>query len=109
MECGGLTALCQSLVLIPNRKAASSRRTPKLKLRFNRHYRRPGLYSVPEILQAKVLVFGVLIVVVVGNRHRHRDGVQMIRDNRQRQTAAGRWQFDDWISRSRLHGSNHGD
>jgi len=49
---------------------------------LHRHDRRHRLNSVPQILQTQVLVFGMLVVIVVSNRHSHRYRGQVSRNNR---------------------------
>ena len=59
---------------------------PALLLQLHQHYGSQRLNPVPEILQSQVLVLGVLIIVVVRNRHCDSYGLQAIGYDCQRQT-----------------------
>ena len=56
----------------------------------HRHKAGERLDAVPKILDTDVLVLGVLIVVVIGDRHGDRGDIERFADDRERQAAAER-------------------
>ena len=71
--------------------------------RSHRHQCRESLDALPKVLQSDVFILRVLVVVIVCDRHRDGNGVQILSDDRQRQTATRRGKPNDRLRGSRLH------